>query len=141
MNINRKKSYKISYTIIFFKIQKCIELYEQMQQRMGVALVGPSGTGKSTILKLLKAALEKLHQTVKYYVVNPKSMPRTQFFGQVDVDTRQWKEGVLTTIALKIHSENSGKYIINDKFDIYIFCAKLNLTLVFEDNAGFTCLY
>lgn len=79
-----------------------------MQQRMGVALVGPSGTGKTTILKLLKSALQKLGYTVKRYTVNPKSMPRTQFFGQVDVDTRQWNDGVLTMNALKLNSENSG---------------------------------
>ncbi|KAK6637824.1 hypothetical protein RUM44_008246 [Polyplax serrata] len=90
------------------QIKKCIELYEQMQQRMGVALVGPSGTGKTTIIKLLRTALQKLGRVVKHCVLNPKSMERTQFFGQVDVDTRQWNEGVLTATALKLNSENPG---------------------------------
>lgn len=34
--------------------RKCIELYEQLQQRMGVVIVGPPGSGKSTICKILK---------------------------------------------------------------------------------------
>lgn len=75
---------------------------------MGVALVGPSGTGKTTIIKLLRTALQKLGRVVKHCVLNPKSMERTQFFGQVDVDTRQWNEGVLTATALKLNSENPG---------------------------------
>lgn len=35
------------------QVSKCIELYEQLQQRMGVTIVGPSGSGKSTLRKLL----------------------------------------------------------------------------------------
>lgn len=34
--------------------RKCIELYEQIQQRMGVVIVGPSGSGKSVVRRLLK---------------------------------------------------------------------------------------
>lgn len=34
--------------------RKCLELYEQLQQRMGVVIVGPSGSGKSTLCQLLK---------------------------------------------------------------------------------------
>lgn len=36
------------------QIQKCVELYEQLQQRMGVVIVGPPGSGKTTIRRLLK---------------------------------------------------------------------------------------
>lgn len=75
---------------------------------MGVALVGPSGTGKTTILKLLKHGLSKVGRIVKQHVMNPKSMPRTQLLGQIDLDTRQWTEGVLTNSALKLHSESPG---------------------------------
>jgi len=31
-----------------------VEVYEQLQQRMGVVIVGPSGSGKSTLCRLLK---------------------------------------------------------------------------------------
>jgi dynein heavy chain 2 len=35
------------------QIDKCLELYEQLKQRMGVAIVGPPSSGKSSIRNLL----------------------------------------------------------------------------------------
>ncbi|XP_047109239.1 cytoplasmic dynein 2 heavy chain 1 [Schistocerca piceifrons] len=89
--------------------KKCLEVYEQLQQRMGVVLMGPSGSGKTTICHLLKMALGKLSQPIKQYTMNPKAMPRTQFLGQIDIDTRQWNDGVLTLAAQHVYSEMSDQ--------------------------------
>lgn len=35
-------------------------------------------------------------------------MPRTQLLGQIDVDTRQWMDGVLSTIAQRVYAEQSS---------------------------------
>lgn len=48
-------------------------------------------------------------RTLKHHVFNPKSMPRNQLLGQVDLDTRQWSDGVLTSCSLKVTSETLGK--------------------------------
>src|SRR5258705_13721819 len=53
-------------------------------------------------------ALFKLGKTVKQYTMNPKAMPRTQLLGQIDLDTRQWKDGVLTISALQVYGEPPG---------------------------------
>ena len=45
---------------------------------MGVVIVGPSGSGKSCLWKILQNALGKVGQSVKLYTMNPKAMPRTQ---------------------------------------------------------------
>ena len=55
-----------------------IALYEQLRPRTGVVLIGPSGAGKSTLWKSLRLAMQKIGQQVKHYVLNPKSMPKTQ---------------------------------------------------------------
>ena len=55
---------------------------EQLRQRMGVVIVGPSGSGKTTLWQLLKAALQKMGNSIKLYTMNPKAMPRTQVIGQ-----------------------------------------------------------
>jgi dynein heavy chain 2 len=65
------------------QIKKAIELYEQLQQRMGVVIVGPSGSGKTTLFTLLKHALTKMGKNVKQHTMNPKAIPRTQLLGQV----------------------------------------------------------
>lgn len=60
------------------QIGKSFQLFEQLRQRMGVVIVGPSGVGKSTLWKLLRAGMMKTGQQVKIYTVNPKAMPRNQ---------------------------------------------------------------
>ncbi|CAD8135851.1 unnamed protein product [Paramecium octaurelia] len=88
------------------QIAKILQFYEATKQRMGVVLVGPSGCGKTTIWKVLKKAHEKLGQQVKTHVMNPKSMPRSQLLGNMNNDTREFSEGVLTASARLVVKES-----------------------------------
>ena len=87
------------------QIKKALELYEQLQQRMGVVIVGPSGSGKTTLWRTLRQALLKMEKKVKKYVMNPKAMPRQQLLGHIDHDTREWSDGVLTASARQVVKE------------------------------------
>ncbi|XP_039269307.2 cytoplasmic dynein 2 heavy chain 1-like [Styela clava] len=89
------------------QVKKTLELYEQLKQRMGVVVVGPSGSGKSTLWQILQGASAKLGQVIKLHTVNPKAMPRTQLLGQIDIDTREWSDGVLTNSAREVIREDS----------------------------------
>uniref|UniRef100_A0A8D0H431 Cytoplasmic dynein 2 heavy chain 1 n=1 Tax=Sphenodon punctatus TaxID=8508 RepID=A0A8D0H431_SPHPU len=91
--------------IISTQIKKALELYEQLRQRMGVVIVGPSGAGKSTLWQMLRAALGKVGKVVKQYTMNPKAMPRHQLLGHIDMDTREWSDGVLTNSARQVVRE------------------------------------
>ena len=82
------------------QVRKGVELFEQLKQRMGVNIVGPSGSGKTTMTHLLKHALGKLGQKIKQHTINPKAIPRSQLLGHIDLDTREWTNGVLTIAAL-----------------------------------------
>jgi dynein heavy chain 2 len=70
------------------QVAKILQFYEATQQRMGVVLVGPSGCGKTTIWKVLRKCYEKLGLPLKFHLINPKSMPRTQLLGHMNNDTR-----------------------------------------------------
>uniref|UniRef100_K3WM96 AAA+ ATPase domain-containing protein n=1 Tax=Globisporangium ultimum (strain ATCC 200006 / CBS 805.95 / DAOM BR144) TaxID=431595 RepID=K3WM96_GLOUD len=87
------------------QIHKMLQLKESLDQRMGCVVVGPSGSGKSTVWQILQQALIKCGQLVKSHVMNPKSMPRERLLGHMDLDTREWEDGVLTDAARKVVKE------------------------------------
>jgi dynein heavy chain 2, cytosolic len=95
------------HKLIFNDIQlkKALEIYEQLRQRMGVVVVGPSGSGKSVLWRMLKEALIKTGKMVKTYVMNPKALTRHQLLGNIDVDTREWTDGVLTAASRQVIKE------------------------------------
>ena len=88
------------------QIKKMIQLKESLDQRMGCVIVGPSGCGKSTLWRVLKAAMVKCGQHVVTHVMNPKSMHRERLLGHMDMDTREWADGVLTDAARQVVRES-----------------------------------
>jgi dynein heavy chain 2 len=88
------------------QLSKMLQFHEATKQRMGVVIVGPSGCGKSTIWKVLKTSYEKLGINMVTFVMNPKSMPRQQLLGEMDHDTREFKDGVLTSSARQVVKES-----------------------------------
>lgn len=90
------------------QMEKCLQLYEQLEKRMGVVVLGPPNCGKTTIISLLKQAILNTGKVIKGYTISPKSMNRVQLLGRLDPDTRQWNDGTLTSAAIAISEENSG---------------------------------
>jgi dynein heavy chain 2 len=88
------------------QIKKILQLKESLNQRMGCIIVGPSGSGKSSLWNVLKSAMIKCGQPVSTYVMNPKSMHRDRLLGFMDLDTREWTDGVLTDAARKVVKES-----------------------------------
>uniref|UniRef100_A0A7S1KS08 Cytoplasmic dynein 2 heavy chain 1 n=1 Tax=Percolomonas cosmopolitus TaxID=63605 RepID=A0A7S1KS08_9EUKA len=87
------------------QIQKILQFYEACNQRMGVVICGSSGSGKTTVWKVLQEAFMRMDQQMRVYVVNPKSIPRQQLLGHMDPDTREWYEGIITSNARQIIQE------------------------------------
>lgn len=67
---------------------RCIQLNDQLKSRTGVAIVGPAGSGKTTIRKLLCDALTKIGETVVEFHMYPGAMPKSRLLGRVDPQTR-----------------------------------------------------
>ncbi|XP_052891130.1 cytoplasmic dynein 2 heavy chain 1 [Anopheles moucheti] len=98
------------------QVEKCLELHAQLQKRMGVVVIGPPQSGKTTIIALLKEALIAQGQIIRIHTISPKSMNRVQLLGKLDPDTRQWTDGVLTSMAVAVNAEsrNVTSWIICD---------------------------
>jgi dynein heavy chain len=101
----------------FFTL-KVMQLDELLDIRHCVFIMGPPGAGKSTCWKMLKAA--KNHRTptnkVKTVDLNPKVMPTEDLYGHISMATREWKDGLLSSIMRdigRIPNENP-KWIILD---------------------------
>ncbi|GET88580.1 dynein heavy chain, putative [Leishmania tarentolae] len=85
-------------------VEKVLQLHHTKMTRHGVMIVGPSGTGKTTAWKVLMAAMVRLERALQMhaYVISPKVLSKGELFGTLDVTTREWHDGVLTSILRKI---------------------------------------
>ncbi|KAM4722817.1 dynein axonemal heavy chain 1 [Rhinophrynus dorsalis] len=89
-------------------VTKCIQLYETTVVRHGLMLVGPTGSGKSECYKVLAAAMTSIkglpsvsggtYETVHFYVLNPKSITMGQLYGEFDLLTHEWTDGILSSL-------------------------------------------
>ena len=82
--------------------EKIKQLLDATNQRMGVVLVGPTGSGKSTVWKVLKHALGITNRFIRTFVLNPKALTKRELLGFMDLDTREWHDGILTTTAREV---------------------------------------
>ncbi|XP_010777542.1 dynein heavy chain 1, axonemal-like [Notothenia coriiceps] len=89
-------------------ISKCIQLYETTVVRHGLMLVGPSGSGKTKCYEVLGAAITALkgqpsvsgdvYEAIQIYVLNPKSITMGQLYGEFDLLTHEWTDGILSAV-------------------------------------------
>ena len=90
-------------------ILKCVQVYEMVVVRHGMMMVGPTGGGKSEMLRVTSSALslltaagktgkEKVAKTHIFYM-NPKSITMGQLYGCFDDNTHEWTDGILPDIV------------------------------------------
>lgn len=89
-------------------ITKVIQLYETKTSRHSVMLVGGTGTAKSATWKTLKASMSLLksegkgtYQAVVEYPINPKALALGELYGEFNLATGEWLDGVLSSIMRK----------------------------------------
>ncbi|KAJ3116477.1 Cytoplasmic dynein 2 heavy chain 1 [Phlyctochytrium bullatum] len=98
------------------QVEKVYQLHEALRQKMGIVIVGPSGSGKSTLLLILEKALLKCGQKIIKHVLNPKAVDRQTLLGHMDIDTREWFDGILTAASRQAVKEplNFQTWIVCD---------------------------
>uniref|UniRef100_A0A8D1UYI8 Dynein axonemal heavy chain 1 n=1 Tax=Sus scrofa TaxID=9823 RepID=A0A8D1UYI8_PIG len=125
-------------------LTKCIQLYETTVVRHGLMLVGPTGSGKSNCYRVLAAAMTSLkgqpsisggvYEAVNYYVLNPKSITMGQLYGEFDLLTHEWTDGIFSSLirAGAIASDTNKKWYMFDGPVDAIWIENMNTVL--DDN-------
>ncbi|XP_067444208.1 dynein axonemal heavy chain 1 isoform X2 [Thunnus thynnus] len=125
-------------------INKCIQLYETTVVRHGLMLVGTSGSGKTKCYEILGAAITALkgqpsvsggvYEAVQMYVLNPKSITMGQLYGEYDLLTHEWTDGILSSLI------RGGTTTMDQEKKWYMFDGPVdavwieNMNTVLDDN-------
>ena len=115
---------------------KIIQLYETSLVRHGFMVVGPVGSGKTTIMNTLTDALSSpsIGQQHKITRMNPKSVTGQQMYGVMNNITGEWIPGVFSQIWKKCNDRKNkySSWIVCDGPVDAIWIENLNTVL--DDN-------
>lgn len=117
---------------------KILQLYQIQNIHHGVMMVGNSGTGKSAAWKLLLDAMQKVENVEGIsHIIDSKVMSKEALYGNLDSTTREWTDGLFTSILRKIvdnlRGEDSKRHWIVFDGDVDPEWVE-NLNSVLDDN-------
>ncbi|ORY81439.1 dynein heavy chain, cytosolic [Protomyces lactucae-debilis] len=117
---------------------KIVQIHQIQTIHHGFMLVGPAATSKTKSLEVLKHALEKTDgiETI-IYKIDAKVMSKEELYGRLDITTREWSDGLFTSILRKIvdnlRGEDSRRYWIVFDGDIDPIWVE-NMNSMLDDN-------
>lgn len=131
-----------------YRIEECIyvkvlQLLETIIFRHGVMIIGETGGGKSTVLKILSKTLIELYKNkvekpyyrpVKIYQLNPKAVSMHELYGEVNTLTMEWRDGILGKLVREavITTQEEFQWVVCDGPVDAIWIENLNTVL--DDN-------
>lgn len=123
-------------------LRKMCELYQLQNVHHGVMLVGSTGCGKTTVINAVLDSMEKLSKTSNViYRIDAKAITKDELYGHLDIITREWTDGLFTSIMRKIVNNTRNE---DSKMHWIIFDGDIdpewveNLNSVLDDNKTLT---
>ena len=104
-------------------LTKVIQLYETKNSRHSTMIVGATQSGKTVTWKVLQNALSNMKKNgdasfnnVLDYPINPKSLSLGELYGEFNLATNEWADGVLSALMRKTCSDEKPdeKWLIFD---------------------------
>lgn len=97
-------------------LMKVVQLQELLDVRHSVFIVGNAGTGKTKIWQTLRETYRTQKLKPVCHILNPKALSNDELFGIVNSATREWKDGLFSSIMREQANMPSGnpKWIVLD---------------------------
>ncbi|XP_078230912.1 dynein axonemal heavy chain 17 isoform X3 [Callithrix jacchus] len=135
----------IRQSIVELKLQaedsfvlKVVQLEELLQVRHSVFVIGNAGSGKSQVLRSLNKTYQNLKQKPVAVDLDPKAVTCDELFGVINPATREWKDGLFSTIMRDLANitHDGPKWIVLDGDIDPMWIESLNT--VMDDNKVLT---
>ncbi|XP_014244414.1 dynein heavy chain 2, axonemal isoform X2 [Cimex lectularius] len=128
-------------------LNKIIQLYETKESRHSVMIVGAAGAAKSTVWKTLRDSMCLLKkknvpgfEMAREYVINPKALSLAELYGEFNLATNEWADGVLSNIMRGVCAEETPdlKWVLFDGPVDAVWIENMNS--VMDDNKVLTLI-
>ncbi|SPP80284.1 dynein heavy chain 10, axonemal [Drosophila guanche] len=86
------------YILLPDQEDKVVQMYETMMTRHSTMIVGPTGGGKTVVINALVKAQAHMGLPTKCIVLNPKACSVIELYGYLDMETRDWIDGLFSNI-------------------------------------------
>lgn len=86
---------------------KIVQVYETSLVRHGFMLIGPTGSGKTTIINALTESLHALSNPHRITRINPKAITTEEMYGVKSEISDDWIPGIFSTIWSKSNNRNN----------------------------------
>ncbi|XP_031567025.1 dynein heavy chain 2, axonemal-like, partial [Actinia tenebrosa] len=126
---------------------KVIQLYETKNSRHSTMIVGQTGSGKSVCWKILQSAMTRLkrdgesgYNVVREFPINPKALSLGELYGEFDLNTNEWTDGVLSSVMRQTCADEKSdeKWILFDSPVDTLWIESMNS--VMDDNKVLTLI-
>lgn len=104
-------------------ILKVVQLKELFEVRHSVFIVGNAGTGKSQIWKTLNRMYANQKRRPVAIDLDPKAVTNNELFGFMNPSTREWKDGLFSTIMRDLANmthDGRGRKSVRELNEIFL---------------------